>query len=76
MFKYYKNLLPRFDKMFIQKSFYMKTRRSRNVVSGFCRSTVIQQSLKFIGPKVCNNIPLIIRDFKTNNVFKLKLSSF
>ena len=69
MFKYHKNLLPRsFDKIFIQKSFHIKTRSSSNVVTSFCRSTVIQQSLKFIGPKVWNNIPLIIRDSKTNNV--------
>ena len=54
----------------------MKTRSSSNVVTSFCRSTVIQQSLKFIGPKVWNNIPLIIRDSKTNSVFKQKLNHF
>ena len=53
-----------FDKMFTQKSFHMKTRSSSNVVNSFCRSTVIELSLKFIGPKVWNNIPLIIRDQK------------
>ena len=53
MSKYYKNLLPRsFDKIFIQKSFHMKTRSSSNAVTSFCGSTVIQQSLKFIGPKL------------------------
>ena len=73
MFKYHKNLLPQsFDKIFIQKSFHMKTRSSSNVVTCFCRSTVFQQSLKFIGSKVWNNIPLIITDSKTNNVFKKK----
>ena len=77
MFKYHKNLLPRsFDKIFIQKSFHTKTRSSSNVVTNFCRSTVIQQSLKFIGPKVWNNTPHIIRDSKTNNVFKQKLKQF
>ena len=77
MFKYHKNLLPRsFDKIFIQNSFYIKTRSSSNVVTSFCRYTVIQQLLKFIGPKVWNNIPLIIRDSKTNNVFKQKLNQF
>ena len=76
MFKYHKNLLPRsFDKIFIQKSFHMKTRSSSNVDTSFCRS-VIQQSLKFIGPKVWNNIPFTIRDSKTNNVFKQKLKQF
>ena len=44
MFKYHKNLLPRsFDKIFIQKSFRMKIRRTSNVVTSFCRSTLIQQ---------------------------------
>ena len=77
MFKYHKNLLPRsFKKIFIQKSFHMKTRSSNNVVTSFCRSTVVQQSLKFIGPKVWNNISLIIRNAKTNNVFKQKLKQF
>ena len=53
MSKYYKNLLPQsFDKIFIQKSFHMKIRSSSNAVTSFCRSTVIQQSLKFIGPKL------------------------
>ena len=76
-FKYHKNLLPRsFDKIFIQKSFHVKTRSSSNDVNSFCRSTVIQQSLQFIGPKVWNNIPLIIKDSKTNNVFKQKLNQF
>ena len=60
MFKYHKNLLPRsFNKIFIQKSFHMKTRSSSNVVTSFCRSTVIQQSLKFIGPKVSTLGPLL-----------------
>ena len=77
LFKYHKNLLPRsFNKIFIQKLFHMKTRSSSNVVTSFCRSTVIQQSLKFIGPKVWNNIPLMIRDSKINNVFKQKLNQF
>ena len=77
VFKYHKNLLPRsFDKIFIQKSFHMKTKSSSNVVTSFCQSTVIQQSLKFIGPKVWNNILLIIKDSKTNNVFKKKLNQF
>ena len=44
MFKYHKNLLLRsFDKIFIQKSFHMKTRSSSNVDTSFCLSTVIQQ---------------------------------
>ena len=78
MFKCQKNLLPRsFDKIFIQKSFHMKTRSSSNIVASFCRSTVIQQSLKFIGPKVWNNIPLIIKNSKINNAFKkIKLIPF
>ena len=76
LFKYHQNLLPRsFDKMFIQKSFHMKTRSSSNVVTSFSRSIIIQQSLTFIGPKVWNNIFLII-DSKTNNVFKQKLNQF
>ena len=77
MLKYPKNLLPRsFDKIFIQKLFHMKTRSSSNVVTSFCASTVIQQSLKFIGPKVWNNILFIIRNSKTNNVFKPNLNHF
>ena len=73
MFKYHKYLLSRtLDKILIQKAFHMKTRSSNNVLTSFCRSTVIQQSLKLIGPKVWNNISLIIRDSKTNNVFKKK----
>ena len=76
MFKYHKNLLPQsFNKIFIQKSFYMKTKSSSNVVTSFCRFTLIQQSLKFIGPKVWNNIPLIVRDSTTGvgNCFCLQV---
>ena len=77
VFKYHKKLVPRaFDKIFIQKSFHIKSRSSSNVVTSFCRSTVIQKWLKFFGPKVWNNISLIIRDYKTKNVFKLKLNRF
>ena len=36
MFKYHKNLLPRsFDKIFIQKSFHMKTRSSSKLLPAF-----------------------------------------
>ena len=73
LFKYLKNLLPRaFDKMFIQKLFHMKTKSSSDVVTSFCRSTVIQQSLTFIRLKVRNNSFFIIRDSKKIS-FQIKI---
>ena len=77
MFKYHKNLMPRsFEKIFFQNSFHMKIRSSSNFATSFCRCTIIQQSLKFIGSKIWNNIPLVIRESKTNNGFKQKLDQF
>ena len=77
MFKYHQKLLPKaFDNLFTRKTFQMNTRCSSQIVPKSCRSTVNQQSLSYIGPKIWNDIPLAIRNSKTITSFKQKLNQF
>ena len=77
MFKYHKQLLPSaFDNLFTLKTFRMKTRSNSQIISNYCRFTVVQQSLTFMGPKIWNDIPYGIRDSKTSKIFKQKLFQF
>lgn len=53
MFKHNKKLLPQaFEIFFTYKPFYMKTRSSSQVILNYCKSSIAQQSLTYIGPKV------------------------
>ena len=77
MFKFHKKLLPSaFDNIFKLKTLKMKTRSNSQIIPKSCRTTVVQQSLSFIGPKVWNNLPPAIRNSKTNKSFKTRLNQF
>ena len=52
MFKYHKKLLPQaFENFFTFKSFNMNTRSCSQIIPNYCKSSVAQQSLSYIGPK-------------------------
>ena len=71
MFKHENNQLPKaFNNFFTKKSFTMKTRSHSQMISNRSRTAVGQQSLKFVGPKIWNKIPLEIRHCRSNNIFK------
>ena len=75
MFKHKNKQLPQaFQNFFTLKTFCMKTRSNSQIISSFCRTTVSQQSLKFVGPKIWNTIRPAIRDCQSSSVFKRKLT--
>ena len=71
MYKYHQGALPSaFDDMFRSKISSIKTRSNGQLVPAFCRSTVSQQSIRYVGPKVWSEIPIAIRKSRTISAFK------
>ena len=59
MFKYHNHFLPpAFDHIFQSKTSSIITQRNSHLIPSFCRITVNQQSIRYIGPKIWNSIPL------------------
>ena len=74
MFRFHNRTLPSaFDPIFQSKSTSITTRSNSRVIPISCRSTVSQQSIRYIGPKTWNSIPLPIKESKTIAAFKKKL---
>ena len=74
MFRFYNRSLPSaFDPIFQSKTTSISTRSNSRVIPISCRSAVSQQSIRYIGPKTWNNIPLPIRESKTIGAIKKKL---
>ena len=74
MFRFHNRTLPSaFDPIFQSKFTSITTRSNNRVIPISCRSAVSQQSIRYIGPKRWNNIPLPIRESKTIAAFKKKL---
>ena len=77
MYKYHQGALPSaFDDMFRSKTSSIKTRSNSQLVPAFCRSTVSQQSTRYVGPKVWSEIPIAIRKSRTISAFKKKLKQY
>ena len=77
MYKYHQGALPSaFDDMFRSKTSSIKTRSNSQLVPAFCRSTVSQQSIRYVGPKVWSEIPIAIRKSRTISAFKKKLKQY
>ena len=74
MFKYHNHFLPpAFDHIFQSKTSSIITRRDSYLFLSFCRNTVSQQSIRYIGPKIRNSIPLPIKKSRSLGAFKRKL---
>ena len=77
MYKYFNKQLPAaFDHVFQTKSSTMSTRSNSRIIPISCRSTVYQQSIKYIGPKIWNKLPLEIRKSKSVGAFIKKAKIF
>ena len=73
-FRFHNRSLPSaFDPIFQSKSTSITTRNNGRVIPISCRSAVGQQSIRYIGLKTWNNIPLPIRESKTIGAFKRTL---
>ena len=74
MFKYRNHSLPSaFDYIFQSKTSSIITRRNIHLISSFCRNTVSQQSIRYVGLKIWNSIPFLIRKSRSLDAFKRKL---
>ena len=70
MFKCHNHSLPpAFDIFSNLKSL----QRNSLLIPSFCRNTVNQQSIRYIGPKIWNSIPLPISKSRSLGAFKRKL---
>ena len=77
MYKYHQGALPSaFDDMFLSKISSIKTRSNSQLVPAFCRSTVSQQFIRYVGPKVWSEIPIAIRKSRIISAFKKKLKQY
>ena len=77
MYKHHQGALPSaFDDMLRSKISSIKTRSNSQLVPAFCRSTVSQQSMRYVGPKVWSEIPIAIRKSRTISAFKKKLKQY
>ena len=77
MYKYHQGALSSaFDDMFRSRIFSIKTRSNSQLVPPYCRSTVSQQSIRYVGPKVWSEIPIAIGKSRTISAFKKKLKRY
>ena len=73
MFRFHNRTLPSaFDPIFQSKSTPITTGSNSRVIPLTCLSAVSQQSIRYIGPKTWNNIPLPIRESLTIAALKEK----
>ena len=72
MLEYHNHSLPAFDHIFQSITSSIITRRNSHLIPSFCRNTVSQQSIRYIGPKIWNSIPLPIRKSRSLSAFKRK----
>ena len=53
----------------------LNTRNRNRPVSAFCRLALTQNSIRYQGPKIWNDLPINIRQCKSLNLFKKNLKS-
>ena len=77
MYKYHQGALPSaFDDMFRSRISLIKTRSNSQLVPAFCRNSVSQQSIRYVGPKVWSEIPIAMRKSRTISAFKKNLKQY
>ena len=52
-----KQLQSAFNNIFQRKNFTLVTRSNSQIISLSCTNTVTKQSLRYIGPKIWNELP-------------------
>ena len=77
MYKFQKRTLPiPIQQLFQLKPSQIKTRSDSQIISSCFRTTICQQSIKFIGPKIWNTLPQEIKNCSTLVSFKNKLKIY
>ena len=77
MYKFQKRTLPiQIQQLFQFKPCQIKTRSDSQIISLYFRTTICQQSIKFIGPKIWNTLPQEIKNCSTLVSFKNKLKVY
>ena len=76
MFKFHMKQFPSaFSDIFLMKKYSIGSRNnsSRPIIPMACRISLSQQSIRYVGPKIWNEVPPSIRKCKTLSSFKSKL---
>jgi len=78
MFKYNKKLLPTvFNNMFaMSKTSKRVTRSNSQIIHTSCSSNIRQQSIRFMGPKIWNSFPKVIKDSSNFKSFQNQLTKY
>ena len=77
MYKFQKRTIPiPIQQLFQLKPCQIKTRSNSQIISSCFRTTVYQQSIKFIGPKIWNTLPQEIKNCSTLVSFKSQLKIY
>ena len=79
IFQFFNNGLQSWFKCLFKtkRSNYVRTRQNSNLYPSFCRLSTTQQSLKYKGPLVWNQLPLQLRNsYKTFKSFDLKFHHY
>ena len=74
MFKFHMKQLPSaFSDIFLMKKYSIGSRNNSNIIPMACRISLSQQSIRYVGPKIWNEVPPSIRKCKALSSFKSKL---
>ena len=74
MFKFHMKQLPSaFSDIFLMKKYSIGSRYNSSIIPMACRILLSQQSIRYVGPEIWNEVPPSIRKCKTLSSFKSKL---
>ena len=77
MYNFFNKQLPTaFNNVFQTKTSIVITRSNSQIISISCKNTVSKQSIRYIGPKIWNQLPASIKKSNSLNAFNKKAKIF
>ena len=77
MYKFFNKQLPTaFNNVFQTKTSNVITRSNSQIISISCKNTVSKQSIRYIGPKIWNQLPASIKKSNSLSAFNKKAKIF
>ena len=77
MYKFFNKQLPTaFNNVFQTKTSNVITRSNSQIISISCKNTVSKQSIRYIGPKIWNQLPTSIKKSNSLSAFNKKAKIF
>ena len=76
LYKFNNKLLPKtFEKFFqLNECNNRATRSNSQIIPISCSTNIDQQSMQYLGPKIWNNLPKLVKDCKTVKTFQKQLT--